>query len=115
MPQLRFVFGVLLADGSRALLELRERHRDLVAFLNDSESEGVGAVMHIWKRGTALNSPVDVEFKRWETLPEWDISGLIPTLGLPAHLVESKPELTVACTTPERAARSASATSRRSA
>ena len=81
VPELRFVVGIREKRIGRALLELRERHRGLVEELNNHESEGVGCKLTIYRTGTAMNSPINVELEGWEVADEWDIGRLVESLG----------------------------------
>ncbi len=96
-PDLRFVLGVTMTDGTRGLLELRSRHRAVLEILADDAREGVGAVLWLCRLGTAKNSPIEIEFKRFVAgVAEWDIASLVDSLGLPPITSANAPPLRVA-------------------
>jgi hypothetical protein len=96
-PDLRFVLGVQLTDGTRGLLELRSRHRGILEILANDDREGVGAVLWMSRAGSARNSPIECEFKRFNSdVAEWDITSLVDSLGLAPITVASSPPLMVA-------------------
>lgn len=81
IPELRFVVGCYSARHGRCLFEMRERHRPILEQLDSHECMGVGCKLHIMRRGTAKNSPIDVEIHGWEANEEWDIQRLVDSLG----------------------------------
>lgn len=96
-PDLRFVLGVQLTDGTRGLLELRSRHRGILEILANDDREGVGAVLWLSRSGSAKNSAIECEFKRFNSdVAEWDITSLVDSLGLAPITVASSPPLMVA-------------------
>lgn len=82
VPELRFVLGVWSERTGRALLELRERHRQVLEAMASEELEGIGARLRVWRSGSAKNSPIEVELEGFEESDEWDISRLVLSLGL---------------------------------
>lgn len=95
MPRvLRFVMLCLSDRGVECLLELRERHRDVVERIVATTDAGGGVQIVGRKEGKASNSAVTVTVVgRVDTMLR-DISRLIESLGLPAqHLrIQGEPE-----------------------
>ncbi len=81
--QLRVV--VMLSDrgGRDMLLELRERHREVV----DGHESVVGLRVSVKREGTAQNSPVTIKVIGSGAASERDISRLVESLGLPPTLI----------------------------
>lgn len=76
-----YVVGVFHHRHGRMLLELRDRHRPIIEELHAHETGGVGTWLHISRRGVAQNAPIDIEIARWEQAQEWDITGLVESIG----------------------------------
>ena len=94
--QVRIVLALDHPKVGRCLLELRERHRPLAELLHNSESTGVGAVLKVQRAGCAKNTPIDVEFQRWDEVSNvWDPGPLVDVVGLPPLLRESAVRLEV--------------------
>lgn len=59
--QLRALVRVRTEAGEHAILELRDRHRSIIAELEGQGRSVVGQVLRVRRSGSARNSPVDVE------------------------------------------------------
>ncbi len=81
-PLLLFVLGCAHARHGRVLLELRERHRDLIGKMNEHELEGIGFWLRLAKSSLAVNASLNAEIYKWEPAEEWDIQHLVDSLGL---------------------------------
>lgn len=81
-PELRFVLGCASSRTGRCTIELRERHRKVLEAI-EAQPEGViGTVIDVYKSGTALNSPVEVDIRNHKVAEEWDIRLLVESLGM---------------------------------
>lgn len=79
----RFDMMVITSSGHEALLELRERHRDLCEEINSRIALGVGVRIVARKEGRASNSPVDVRILGNEDAYIREIRKLVDVIGLP--------------------------------
>lgn len=81
--QLRVVVMAIDSAGREKLLELRERHRELL----DGIGSFVGARVSIKREGQAKNSPITVKYLEHSAAHERDISRLVESFGLEPILV----------------------------
>lgn len=86
---LRFVLLVQLPNGTQALLELRERHRSILQQIAQSPRGFVGAKLEVAHRNLSKHSKIDVDHIGHDaSIVPSEISRLMPTLGLPAKVIE---------------------------
>lgn len=80
--QLRFVLAVECEDGQVKLLELRERHQEILEQINADPHGQVGAKITVFKAWKAKNAPVIIELVGRATVVPIELSRLVRSLGL---------------------------------
>lgn len=81
---LRFVMLVVDQHGREGLIELRERHRQVVERIDATVTNGEGVRIVVRKDGSAKNAPVNVQVLGVETVFRREIKLLVAAFGLPA-------------------------------
>lgn len=91
--QLRFVLAVECEDGVVRLVELREKHAQIIEEINAAEKGQVGAKITIFKAWRAKNAPVLIELVGRTAVVPIELSRLVRSLGLEAiHCTGTTPE-----------------------
>ena len=86
---LRYVLAIRRADGIPCLIELRDRHRELLNEMCAHPDGAPGHILAIKRKTEAAKSWIEVELlsDQKEAMVPMDISRLVATLGLPPLLV----------------------------
>ena len=87
---LRFVVMVLDSSGNERLLELRERHRKVLADWLAEGGSVVGVRFWIRKEGAAKNAAVELRACGRDQVVAREIGRLVSSLGLPAILCQAE-------------------------
>lgn len=89
----RYVMLVRTRIGTEELIELRERHADQLDSIRNQNGTCAGAIMMVWRSGSAINSPIEISLRDFETVQKRAIDRLVDQLGLPAKHVEEVLEM----------------------
>lgn len=80
--QLRFVLAVECEDGQVRLLELREKHAQIIEEINQGAHGQIGAKITVFKAWKAKNAPVLIELVGRTAVVPIELSRLIRSLGM---------------------------------
>lgn len=82
---IRFVLAVEGAEGLLWLLELRERHQELLESLREAPSGQIGARIRVFRAWKAKNAPIQIELIGRQEVVPIEISRVVRSLGLEAQ------------------------------
>lgn len=94
--QLRVVVMAIDASGRDTLIELRERHRNVL----DQHESAIGLVVRMRRKGAARNSPIELEVIERRPAAERDINRLVASFGLEPLFVGDPDAVIDAATAP---------------
>lgn len=87
----RYLIRVEDRGGFHSLMELGPRHRDVLRQVSAHQSLGRSAWVEVWKLGSAVNAPVQLDILQVVSLSQlFDLTNLVKKNYLPALEIEAE-------------------------